>query len=154
MKRSILLTTAAVIALAAGCSKQPAPTPPAPDFMNDCLIDPWTAIDASPYLLPAPAGYSSVTAVNGGSRTYLEPNGNSRVSVKWSAGNSFKMYTRDSSGSMYHCTYTTSDSGSQAVFVGKGDLTYLGTTAFHSIYPGATKTGYSNGDHLFGDLSP
>ena len=154
MKRSILLTTAAVIALAAGCSKQPAPTPPAPDFMNDCLIDPWTAIDASPYLLPAPAGYSSVTAVNGGSRTYLEPNGNSRVSVKWSAGNSFKMYTRDSSGSMYHCTYTTSDSGSQAVFVGKGDLTYLGTTAFHSIYPGATKTGYSNGDYLFGVNAP
>ncbi|MBO4743431.1 MAG: hypothetical protein J5533_07345 [Bacteroidales bacterium] len=67
MKRSILLTTAAVMALAAGCSKQPAPTPPAPDVMNDCLIDPWTAVDASPYLLPAPAGYSSVTAVNGGS---------------------------------------------------------------------------------------
>ena len=142
MKRVLYTAAAAAILLLAGCKGQAPVVPSAPVVPEDCLIDPWTAIDMSDYVIPAPEGYAEITAVTGGTKTHLEADGDSRVSVLWTEGDTFKMLTRTTDNQNYSAYYSTSDSGRQAVFHTNNVMPET-STVFHCMSPTTSKFGYN-----------
>lgn len=82
------------------------------------MIDPWTAIDQSPYKLPLVSGPKvSITAgfeENGETKTTMDV-GTSYAKVLWTSGDEFKMYAWEGSG-YYEVPFTTTGSGEKVDF--------------------------------------
>ena len=152
MKGILPLVAAMAALIVSGCEKQPSYVPSAPQIPDDFFIDPWTAIDASDYYQIGEPGYSTVSASFGSTRSHLENNGDSRVSVLWTAGDSFRMYTRDvPNNTTWYGVFTTSDSGPRAEF-STNNIIWGKGTFYHCIYPKAEdkKSSYKQDRMIFG----
>ena len=152
MRKLFSIAAAAAILFLAGCEKQPIAEPAVPVEPTDCMIDPWTIRDAYVSLKDAPAGHTTVTATQGVTRTYLQKNGDSRVSVLWTTGDSFEMLTRGSNSGNYHAYFYTYETGPSVEFSADGNIGGVGGTQFHCVYPSIRKFNYtsSTGDYLIG----
>ena len=139
--------------LPAGCRKQVPAIAPEPAMPEESLFDPWAVTDISDCVHTAPSGYSTVTAVSGGTRSHLQESGDSKVSVLWTEGDTFTMLTKDSKGDFYIADYSTTDSGARADFQTHHVLPD-NTASYHCLSPALGNLGYANGILKFGVTVP
>ena len=156
MNRLSCALASAVLLMLAGCQSRSGLTADAPNLPSSCLVDPWTLIDNSSSLVRGSSAPVTVTASSGSTRSHLvsDPSG-SRVSVHWTAGDSFLMFA-PASGSGYYAEYFyTSGSGESAEFTSSYGMWPDGT-AYHSFYPSADRFYYdsASGTAFFGLTVP
>lgn len=114
------------------------------------MIDPWTAIDQSPYKAPLVSG-KSVTVTAGTEQTKAEMAvGETFAKVTWKAGDQYKMYAWNSTppGSYYEIPFATTASGERVDF--STEYVTPNVSPWHNIY-GVTPSRFGyDGDMFFG----
>ena len=106
---SILLLFAVTLPFVFSCTNDLVPGDPDLQELRPTTIDPWTAIDQSPYAKEV-QGSSSLKARFIQTKSHLVMNGeNNFGKVVWDPGDSFMMYTYN--GCFTSSTYTTTSGG-------------------------------------------
>ncbi len=154
MKKNALFALLAVVPLMVlSCAKEV--TVETPEQERPTMIDPWTAIDQTPYMKTVAGETSTLEAgFFSPTKSYMEMNGaDNFAKVVWSAGDSFEMYGYD--GSIFRfATYTTSGGGEKAVFT-TGSV--VSPSPQHSIFaPGSSspQLGHDDNGVFFGLTLP
>ena len=125
---SILLLFAVMLPFVFSCTNDLVPGDPDQQELRPTMIDPWTAIDQSPYAKEV-QGSSSLKARFIQTKSHLVMNGeNNFGKVVWDPGDSFMMYTYN--GGFTSSTYTTTSGGEVAEFSGND----FGSITRHSIH--------------------
>lgn len=146
---SILLLFAVTLPLVFSCTNDLVPGDPDLQELRPTMIDPWTAIDQSPYVKKSNT-YNPVTlmAGHGGTKSTMVMNSaNDYASVVWSPNDEFKMYAY--SGGFYSRLFKTDAGGESAVFT--SNHVEVSGTPQHSIFApvGGINLGY-DGSVFFG----
>ncbi len=148
MKKNALFALLAVVPLMVlSCAKEV--TVEAPEQERPTMIDPWTAIDQSPYVKTVSGETSTLYAGFVQTKAYMEMNGaDNFAKVVWSAGDGFTMYGYDTG--FKSAPYSTSAGGEKATF---NTECVTPPSPQHSIFaPGstATKLGHDDSGMFFG----
>lgn len=114
MKKNALFALLAVVPLMVlSCAKEV--TVEAPEQERPTMIDPWTAIDQTPYMKHVAGDVGPLVAGFVQTKAYMEMNGaDNFAKVVWSPGDQFHMYGYDSG--FWGATYTTTGGGEKAIF--------------------------------------
>ena len=148
MKKTIIYALIAVTPLMVfSCAKEVAVESPEQELPT--MIDPWTAIDQTPYLQTAEGGNATLEAGFIQTKSYMEMNGaDNFAKIVWSAEDAFTMYGYDSS--FWSAKYSTASGGEKATFT---TSQVVSATPQHSIFaPGSTsvKLGHDDSSVFFG----
>lgn len=153
IKISLLLAIAVSSLFVASCTDNVFPAQQSE--LRPTMIDPWTAIDQTPYAQIGAEAASSLKAGFLKTKSHMEMNGgNTFAKVVWNAGDSFVMYAWDPAATpdphYWSADYTTSDNGDVVDFTTSHSV---GTcTPQHSLHAPATDqiiTGH-DGESFFG----
>lgn len=152
MKKNALFALLAVVPLMVlSCAKEIAVE--APEQERPTMIDPWTAIDQTPYMKNVAGDAGPLVAGFVQTKAYMEMNGaDNFAKVVWSPGDSFKMYGYDSG--FYGATYTTSGGGEKAIFTPNYSVS---PSPQHSIFApgsGSPMLGHDDNGVFFGLTLP
>lgn len=152
MKKNALFALMAVVPLMVlSCAKEIAVE--APEQERPTMIDPWTAIDQTPYMKNVAGDAGPLVAGFVQTKAYMEMNGaDNFAKVVWSPGDSFKMYGYDSG--FYGATYTTSGGGEKAIFTPNYSVS---PSPQHSIFApgsGSPMLGHDDNGVFFGLTLP
>ena len=131
MKKIVIALMAVLPLIMFSCAKEM--TVETPEQERPTMIDPWTAIDQTPYMKTVSGETTTLKAGFVQTKAYMEMNGaDDFAKVVWSAYDSFEMFAYDSG--FYGATYTTSAGGEKATFSG----TKLTPSPQHSFFaPGS-----------------
>ena len=140
MKKNVIALMAVLPLIMFSCAKEM--TVETPEQERPTMIDPWTAIDQSPYVKTATGETSSLEAGFIQTKAYMEMNGaDNYAKVVWSAGDSFEMYGYDSG--FWGATYTATTGGEKATFT-TGNV--ISASPQHSIFAPASAIKKSHDD--------
>lgn len=153
MKKNALFALMAVVPLMVlSCAKEIAVE--APEQERPTMIDPWTAIDQTPYMKNVAGDVGPLVAGFVQTKAYMEMNGaDNYAKVVWSPGDSFMMYGFDSG--FWGTAYTTSGGGEKAIFTPDYSIS---PSPQHSIFApgngGSPKLGHDDNGVFFGLTLP
>ena len=148
--KSLLLIAAIALPFVFSCTNDMVPGSLDDQEARPTMIDPWTAIDQSPYVKQVTKGTSSLEAGHFQTKSHLEMVGGSFAQVVWDASDSFTMYAWDSEHSIhYTAAYSTTAGGELATFTTSHTVGSL--TPQHSIHaPGTAIKSSNDGSSFFG----